>query len=74
MYDASQLGQLNRLTGDFGMWTPMWLVECDLKPTPKLKLVRSTDPHAQMSALYFQSSREQPVTVGPLPVGSCEDL
>jgi len=40
MYDASQFGQLNRLTGDFGMWTPMWLAECDLKPTPKLKVVR----------------------------------
>ena len=77
MYDASQFGQLNRLTRGF------WYVDPDVDPREQLgrceavaqaMVIRRVIRTHKSATFYLQVGREQPVTLALLPVESCEML
>jgi hypothetical protein len=78
MYDASQFGQLNRLTWEFGIYIPISHRNqlgsgCGASTLTKLMVVRRII-RTYKSPFYLQAAREQPVTLALLPVESCEML
>jgi hypothetical protein len=77
MYNASQFGQLNRFTGDFGIGRPISKAAGTslVRIWPQATFIELMDgrwiTQRTNCPLYFQTARDHPVT---LPVEACEML